>query len=381
MFASTYSCLILFIVNLLNESQNDSFDLSEFGLTSGAPSQLPSGVQVTKINENNVIDLSCIEGEPPHKSRRKQEFEQPVEMLDLTIDSPGPTKKTTESSETVIATTRLRRGRKSNDNLKAKQKPAKAPKVKKLGYKQALALLKAPQADTTPVPECRPTPVALTPPSNYAQSLNNIDLTGDIVLSDKHSSGPLFQKEAAIQKTVPLAENSDEDSDNDFDTIRVKVKTNGVIKAYALRPHQRFFDLFRIISDDENVPISKIYLFDGDSRIHPEETPHSAKTSISTIYKCCIKETNDTDATSFKQTFKENQIGIKFQSDKWKKPILVRISKVDDFETAIKILCEQVPFQPNQVSLKFDGDIVNLSDTPMHLDFEGGEILDCAIRV
>lgn len=78
---------------------------------------------------------------------------------------------------------------------------------------------------------------------------------------------------------------------------------------------------------------------------------------------------------------KQNRIELKFQSDKWKKPIVLKASRMDTFKNFIETLCKEVNFKPEQFSLKFDGDDVELSQTPMGLEFEGGEILDCSIKV
>lgn len=78
---------------------------------------------------------------------------------------------------------------------------------------------------------------------------------------------------------------------------------------------------------------------------------------------------------------KQNLIDLKFQSDKWKTPITLKVSRVESFESCIKTLCKEVKFKPEQFSLEFDGDALSSLSTPMDLDFEGGEILDCRIKV
>lgn len=77
---------------------------------------------------------------------------------------------------------------------------------------------------------------------------------------------------------------------------------------------------------------------------------------------------------------KENRIELKFQSDKWKMPISLKVSQFESFLSCIKTLCKEVKFKPAQFSLEFDGEALSLSDTPMDLDFEGGEIVDCHIK-
>jgi len=94
-------------------------------------------------------------------------------------------------------------------------------------------------------------------------------------------------------------------------------------------------------------------------------------------------EDEDDKIPAFKAIQKENEIVLKFQSDKWKKPIAIKISRVDTFHNAITMLCNDplVPFKPTQFSLMFDGDAIDIQDTPMDLDFEGGEIIDCRVKV
>lgn len=79
---------------------------------------------------------------------------------------------------------------------------------------------------------------------------------------------------------------------------------------------------------------------------------------------------------------KENLIELKFQSDKWKKPIVLKVSRLDPLTAWLKVLCEkdEVKFKPEQFSLEFDGDHIDVSESPLELEFEGGEILDCRIK-
>lgn len=277
---------------------------------------------------------------------------------------------------------RTRGGKNKTPPAPKPQLPKATKQPKKMSYKQALALINAPIPEMPKTPIAAPTkevspakPVAPAA-ARKAPRTYDIDLTGDVAMTEIHSTAPLFQKQANAN---PQAELVESDDDIDFDMFRVKVKLMDVIKAYPLRRHQRFYDLFKVIAEQNSLQMSNMFVFDGEKRIHPDDTPHSVNCKISTILLCRLMETK---ATAFKQTVKEHQIELKFQSDKWKKPISVQTSKLDDFKTAIAILCEhkQVPFKPEQFTLRFDGDIISLSETPMDLDFEGGEILDCGIK-
>lgn len=81
----------------------------------------------------------------------------------------------------------------------------------------------------------------------------------------------------------------------------------------------------------------------------------------------------------FRRSKNENEIEIKVQSDKWSRPLKIKISKVEKFKVALDILAESVDFKVEQMKLIFDGDTIDINDTPMELEFEGGEIVDCRI--
>lgn len=342
---------------------------------------------------NECLDLTgSFDDSPTKKSRRSIAKTSKLDSIELTDEYETPNQslssiaisETSQNSSAIeLSESGVRsRGRPRTRKAKAREakietpplksaKEQKLPKVKRMTYKQALALIKAPipkTPDSDPAKD-KSSPVAQAAPAQQ----HDVDLTGDILFSDKHSTAPLFQKQVSA-KEAPV----EEDDDFDFDKIRVKVKLMDVIKAYPLRRHQRFYDMFKVISEQNNIPVSNMFIFDGEKRIHPDDSPHSVSYKISSILSCRVMETK---TEAFRQTVKEGQIKLKFQSDKWKKPIEVKTSKVDDFKTAIEILCEQLPFKPDQVTLRFDGDVVALSETPMDLDFEGGEILDCAIKV
>ena len=336
--------------------------------------------EVAAVNESYDLTDGSFEISPPIRSRRAADAitsSSDLGIIELDDQSPveAKAKKASKSQDPpTTAKGRVLRGR--SVKKPAAPKPPKAVKTKRLTYKQSLALINAliPEPPQIPV-AVNPSPVKRTLQTPVQSSHTHVDLTGDVYLSEKHSSAPLFQKHDKAKGTAPAAEISDDDDD---DKIRIKVKMMETIKAYPFRRHQRFYDLFKTLSEVNNIPMSNMFLFNGDKRIHLDDTPHSLNVKISTILTCRVMETK---ATDFKQSVKENQIELKFQSDKWKKPIAVKTSKVDDFKTALAILCEQVPFKPGQITLRFDGDIVNLSETPVDLDFEGGEILDCGIKI
>lgn len=284
--------------------------------------------------------------------------------------------------------TELRRGRSRKYTFEApkRSKTPKAPKTKRVTLKAALALASATIPDIYSTP---PNPsVAGTskrngssqkpPPQQPSEAIParecDIDLTGDVVLTDQHSSAPLFEK-----PKIPKLEYSIDD-DDDMDVLKIKIKYKESIRGISHRRHQRYYDLFKTISEQENIPMRNIFLHDGDKRILHDDTPHNTGYKITTILICRVMETK-AGSDAFQQATKKDHIELKFQSDKWKRPLIVKMSKLDNFKTAISILCEQINFTPDQISLSFDGDAIALNDTPVDLEFDGGEILDCRVKI
>jgi hypothetical protein len=356
-----------------NINPEDSFDL-----TSGTYEVSPRKVSRRAADEIVAEVAEII-------SLRDSEEKEEVSTQDASQDM---SQETDEANNNGKRRSLRNRNKKTPPARKAAIK--KTPKPKRLTYKQALAVLKVPIPPENPVPKpaaasrakAKSPPKKKTAPPPAPRAIDSptcdIDLTGDVKLTDKHSSAPLFQKPSSTKVASDISDD-DDDEDFDMDSININVKLpNNKIQKYSHREHQRFYDLYKKLSDQDKVPISNIFLYNGDKRIDHDDTPHSTGYRISTILTCRIMETKPGEYKSVVK--KKDQIELKFQSDKWKKPIAIKVSKVANFETILAILCEQISFKPEQVSLKFDGDDVELKDTPMDMEFEGGEILDCRIK-
>lgn len=307
-----------------------------------------------------MIELKTLEESNSNKEAENQD------LIDLSSNS---------ASEPISRRTRRRLPKTAS---KAPNVP-KAPKQKRLTYKQALAVATAQISDellvTPPLAAPSPRSVRLSRRELNETQSNAIDLTGDVHMTENHCTAPLFQKQNAV--TVANAESDDDDLDPD--ALNIKLKYKGKLQALAHRRHQRYFDLFKAFSEQENIPISDIFIYNGNKRIYHDDTPHSSGYTITTILT--VRTMHMKSEETFQHVRKKDQIELKFQSDKWKKPVIVKISKLDNFEIILAILCGTVNFKPDQISLSFDGDSVSLKDTPFELEFEGGEILDCRVKL
>lgn len=71
-----------------------------------------------------------------------------------------------------------------------------------------------------------------------------------------------------------------------------------------------------------------------------------------------------------------DEIEVKFQSNKFKKPIIIMAKRKESFKVALIKCAEELNTKPNNIQLKFDGEIIDLKQTPENFDFEGGELID-----
>lgn len=172
-------------------------------------------------------------------------------------------------------------------------------------------------------------------------------------------------------------ESSDDlDDSYDPDVIRVKVKFKGEIQVHKLRSHQKFAEVMKKISTKHNCKIEKVFLDLNGKIVHRDDTPHSINYKITQFLSARIMNnmtTLENPATA------KNMIEVKFQSDQWRKPIVLKISKVECFETALEKLCEEMNLSSDKVKLSFDGDLIDLSSTPEDEGIEGGECIDCKL--
>lgn len=316
-----------------------------------SPHVSPRKTKALKPNESVDLTDDSFEFTPRKRSRRAADNIEASVTIEIGFDGTpkelnNNKKDATASEDSVeLATPEPRRGRgrpkKASNPASASEKVIPEPKKgrgrpktqKKMSLKQALALAKA------PIPELNFTPPAslqsrsrrlYEPPACSSSGTDAVDLTGDVFLTDKHSSAPLFQKQTTAE-AVNAAENIEDEFDPD--KLNIKIKYKRKIRGITHRRYQRYYDLFKTVGEQENIPIRNIFLFDGEKRIHHDDTPHSTDYNITKILVCRVMETQAEG--DFQQAIKKDQIDLKLQSDKWKRPVVVRMSKVDDFKVSL----------------------------------------------
>lgn len=75
----------------------------------------------------------------------------------------------------------------------------------------------------------------------------------------------------------------------------------------------------------------------------------------------------------------KNVITIRIQSDGLKKPLDVDIDKTKKFSILLWKFADTLKCDGEKLKLKFDGEWIEPNETPMDLDMEGGEMIDCVL--
>lgn len=361
----------------VSQKVSDILDLTDGSLEASPPKKSRRAADALDLTNIDTISISTgEESNDPDKAKMEnialeENEEETVKAETQLKETARPLRRSSRGCPKKVDVPKATKGKVPKGPETSKQpKSPKVPKVKKLSLTSALKIISAPIPELPSFsPEVQPSTSRAIIPTARVRS-NCYDLTGDINLTDKHCSAPLFQNQ--VTRVIP-DKPSVEDDDEAF---QINVKINNKIQKFPYRINQKFADFFKLIADKENVPISNIFIHNGDKRIDIDDTPHSSCCKVSTILTCRIVEIK---GLLLKQDQK-HQIELKFQSNKWKRPLIIKMSKLDNFKTAVEILCEKVPFKPEQVSLTFDGDAVALTETPIDLEFEGGEIVDCLVK-
>lgn len=180
--------------------------------------------------------------------------------------------------------------------------------------------------------------------------------------------------------TVSLVD-SDEDGDLSFESenyeLSLKIIWNGKLEKFHIRRHQKIEIIMDIIAKRENANSKDVLFTFNDRILKSDETPASLDYKITDFIHGRIYQSEGTNASlNSKRVLGPNDIEIKLQSDKFKKPLVIVVNKKETFKVATIKCAEEMGIKPETIQFKFDGDIINLKQTPEDLDLDGGELID-----
>ncbi|KAM7362062.1 DNA repair protein Rad60 [Cochliomyia hominivorax] len=171
--------------------------------------------------------------------------------------------------------------------------------------------------------------------------------------------------------------------DEDNPELNIKVNWKGKPEAFKLRKYQKFAIIFKQLADRENITENNIVFNLNDRIIMADDTPDSINYKIFQFIDGRVLSNRFTSPGAVAANAKKrdaNKITLKIQSDKWKRPLQIDLMKTDKFRILYIKCAEELKLSLDHLKLSFDGELLELNDTPQDLDMEGGEAIDLRIK-
>ncbi|CAE1283310.1 unnamed protein product [Acanthosepion pharaonis] len=151
--------------------------------------------------------------------------------------------------------------------------------------------------------------------------------------------------------------------------IVVMVKIGSEIKRFPMNKTDTFCNLFSYLAQEKKVPDTRLMLLLNEKTIHQNETPASIQLQVADIIDCLITEEEDPE--EFSERTGPNVISLVIQSSiNQKSKKTMRIGKFEMLQGIIDLYAKQHKLQAADLKLRFDGEIVDTSQTPADLDME-----------
>ncbi|KAI8130933.1 Uncharacterized protein FF38_03608 [Lucilia cuprina] len=171
--------------------------------------------------------------------------------------------------------------------------------------------------------------------------------------------------------------------DEDNPELNIKVNWKGKLESFKLRKYQKFSIIFTQLAERENISAENIVFNLNDRIIMTDDTPDSINYKIfhfidGRVLKNRFNSPGAVTAATKKRD--ANKITLKIQSDKWKRPLQIDLMKTDKFRILYIKCAEELKVALDHLKLSFDGELLELNDTPADLDLEGGEAIDLRIK-
>lgn len=152
------------------------------------------------------------------------------------------------------------------------------------------------------------------------------------------------------------------------------------ISSFKIRKYQTMQSIFDFYSERENIPIERLVFLVGENFIKPEDSPDSLNITRFQIIEggyvtdAVVNVVGKTDRTS------TQSIQLKILMKEKKKPLMVAIKKDEPLSILMAKCSEALQLDVKNMRFSFDGDTLKATDTPLSLEFEGGECIDVHMK-
>ncbi|XP_043464318.1 uncharacterized protein CG4449 [Leptopilina heterotoma] len=165
------------------------------------------------------------------------------------------------------------------------------------------------------------------------------------------------------------------ENDNYKTEVKVLWRSHKLVHL-EMNMHEPFQNVFEHFEKLENVPTERILLLRKDKPIRPEDTPFSLGISVLDIIDGGVIDLEFANEQGKGNTDEnDDTCKIKVQMSQ-KQSINVNLQKNQPFKNIIHQCATELNICATKIKLYFDGDLIDLSDTPESLDFENEACID-----
>lgn len=165
----------------------------------------------------------------------------------------------------------------------------------------------------------------------------------------------------------------------DKDTYNMNVKVlwrSKTVHKFSMRNDETFHKIFHYFSDLGQVSEREILLMHKDQRVEPTNTPASLQLTVIDILEAGIVQVVQREVC--REDMQEDVFNIKVQTLK-KGSFVIPLRKEEHFKSLLKVCSEKLCIEEANIRLYFDGELIDLEDTPESLDMEQGTCIDLHI--
>lgn len=165
-------------------------------------------------------------------------------------------------------------------------------------------------------------------------------------------------------------------AESDNQQITVKIRCESSIERLPLSMNDPFGKILPSLSNILGQPQNKLYLSLNGSSVQANQTPKSIDLKIYDIIDCYIL-LGHSSSTELNDS---NKIHLLLQAKNDKKKLKIACNRYEPLKIVLQEYGKMKDVDIERLSLRFDGEKVNLDETPADLDMEDSECIDVIIN-
>lgn len=152
------------------------------------------------------------------------------------------------------------------------------------------------------------------------------------------------------------------------------------ISSFKIRKYQTMQSIFDFYSERENIPMERLVFLVDENFIKPDDTPDSLNITRYQIIEGGYVTDGVVNVAGKMDKTSTQAIQLKILMQEKKKPLMVAIKKDEPFSILMAKCSEALQLDVKDMRFSFDGDTLKATDTPLSLEFEGGECIDVHMK-